>query len=377
MRNHGPCGETAWTLLAHGVRGARGVARTHYPRFIFGGGTGRDVPVFIYHDVDAARFAEDLEFLRVNGYRTLSLAEFLHPRCSRRSRERTVLLTFDDARRSFWTDAFPTLRAAGARATVFVPSAWPERPGAAHLFVSWSELRECRDSGLIDVQSHAHRHALVHVTDRVQAFATPAGLERYDLYDWPMRERAGVEELGAPALGTPVYGAAPLLSAQRRFIEHPAVLDACVRLIERSGARQFFADPDWAARLRAEHKKVAAHRPGHFATPAELRRSVLRELEQASAVFEERLGERPSAIAYPWMLGTRESLEIARQLRFTCAFGVALDFGRTRDQPIAVHGRYKADWLRLLPGRGRQRLWRVGWRKLSAAGRLRHLAHGP
>ena len=42
---------------------------------------------------------------------------------------------------------------------------------------------------------------------------TREALARFDIYDWPMRDLDGVEELGRPAPGTPIYRSMPLLSA--------------------------------------------------------------------------------------------------------------------------------------------------------------------
>ena len=90
------------------LRTASRVSRTRYPGFIFGLPLSRnEIPVFTYHDVETQVFARDLEFLHGNGYRTLSLEEYLAARNGGRRPARAVLLTFDDARKSFWTVAMP------------------------------------------------------------------------------------------------------------------------------------------------------------------------------------------------------------------------------------------------------------------------------
>jgi hypothetical protein len=83
--------------------------KTRYPLFFWGFPLARtDLPVVIYHDVSIEAFARDLEFLRVNGYRTIGLDEFtVSGNRKAASRERRVLLTFDDARSSFYEAAIP------------------------------------------------------------------------------------------------------------------------------------------------------------------------------------------------------------------------------------------------------------------------------
>src|SRR5688572_11567123 len=120
------------------------MAQTHYPRFIFGLPLGRhELPVFTYHDVTPAQFVRDLEFLSHNGYRTLGLDEFMAAACGKTTPRRCVLLTFDDARKSFHAAALPLLREFCCRAALFAPTYWmndPAERGGADLFMSWAQL---------------------------------------------------------------------------------------------------------------------------------------------------------------------------------------------------------------------------------------------
>ena len=369
---------------ARAAHGAAGLLRTRYPRFVFGlTPTVGDIPVFIFHDVDTAAFTRQLEYLRTNGYRTLTLAEFLAlaARKSGPRAGRQVLLTFDDARLDFYQSALPALRATRSHATVFAPTLWmgTARPAASERFMSWGQLRECADSGLVDVASHAHRHALVFESHRLAGFATPSLLERHDVYDWPMRRDGGGDRLGRPAPGTPLYGATPLLSARRRFLESPTLRDACTALVERVGAAEFFSRPDCYSRLMKLHHSRAAALPGRYAREEEFRALVASEFEQSRAAFEEHLGFAPTAFAYPWALGSPLSLQLAWDFGIRCAFGVATDFGRgralSRRGPLPVFGRTKGEWLELLPGRNRARLLPLLARKMAAFGNQQHLAH--
>jgi peptidoglycan/xylan/chitin deacetylase (PgdA/CDA1 family) len=369
---------------ARTVRGLAGLLRTRYPRFVFGlPQAANEIPVFLFHDVDAETFARQLDYLRANGYRTLSLEEFLALTSGKSGPRpaRQVLLTFDDARLSFYQNALPALRASRSQATVFAPTLWmgSARPAGTERFMSWEQLEECIASGLVDVASHAHRHALVFNSDRLAGFATPRLLERYDIYDWPMRHERGGDRLGRPAPGTPLYGAAPLLSARTRYIESAALRDACTALVERAGAAAFFSRPDCYSLLMNLHRSRAASLPGRYLRDEEFRALVASEFELSRAAFERHLGFAPTAFAYPWTLGSPLSLELARHFGIRCVFGVGTDFGRARALsrlgPMSVFGRIKGDWLELLPGRNRARLLPVLARKVAGFGNQQHLAH--
>ena len=363
------------------LRTAARVTRTRYPGFIFGLPLVRDeIPVFTYHDVETQVFARDLEFLRSNGYRTLSLEEYLAARNGGRREARAVLLTFDDARKSFWTVALPLLRTFEARATLFVPSFWmtTSSPPTDDQFMSWPEVRACVESGLVDVQSHAHRHALVATAPQLVDFAHPQALARFDIYDWPMRDLDGVEELGRPAPGTPIYRSTPLLSATRRYVENSEITQACREHVARNGGEQFFAQPDWRQQLGHLHRQLSERLHGRYMVDDEFHALVASEFELNRERFRKHLGVPAHCLAYPWMLGSPLSLELAKRHGIRTAFGVALDYGAERRRaslPIPVFGRLKCDWLQFLPGRQRSNVLAAVRRKLSGIAKLQHLAH--
>lgn len=385
---HHPTLREPWRFrAARAMRGMHGLLRTRYPRFLLGlRPAAGEVPVFTFHDVEAEAFARQLEFLRTNGYRTLSLQEFLaqSTRKGGSRRERCVLLTFDDARLNFHEVALPALRASRCHATLFAPTLWmgPSRPMGDERFMNWGQLKECTESGVVDVASHAHRHALVFDSDRLAGFATPALLERYHIYDWPMRHRIGGEELGRPAPGTPLYGAAPLLAARNRYLESAPLRDTCIELVERSGgAAEFFSRPDCYSRLISLHRSRATSLRGRFADEDELAALVASEFELSRAAFVEHLGFAPTAMAYPWSLGSALSLRLARRFAIRWVFGAASDYRRARaisraaGEPFHAFGRVKADWLELLPGSNRVHLLPVLARKLVGLAGQQHLAH--
>ena len=378
---YGQGGEHAFARARRAALGIRNVLRTRYPLFLLGLPASRgEIPVFVYHDVDPEAFARELEFLRANHYRTIGLDEF-QATAGRKSsgREKRVLLTFDDARRNFYEVALPVLRSFDARATLFVPTYWvkPATVTGSALFMSWDQVRVCAESGHVDVQSHAHRHALVATSDQLIGFATPRLIQRYDVYDWPMRNSAAGERLGPPPSGTPIYRATPLLSAEQRYLESPGLTEACTQLVSESGGDDFFELPDWATRLRRVYDSRAKVLRGEIMTDLDFARLLGSELELARQEFRAHLGYAPTCIAYPWMLGSDRSLELARRNGFRTAFGVAVDYRRARRGrlPLQVFGRLRSDWLPLLPGRGRASFLSIAARKLATFVGSQPLAH--
>jgi peptidoglycan/xylan/chitin deacetylase (PgdA/CDA1 family) len=126
------------------------------------------VPVLCYHrfiagnttaankmQMPAAQFEAQLQWLQREGWQVLRLAElqaFLDGQ--RALPPRSVVITVDDGWESFHRHAFPLLRKYGVPVTLFVATDLVgTRDG-----LSWAQLRELAQSGLVDVQAHSKSH---------------------------------------------------------------------------------------------------------------------------------------------------------------------------------------------------------------------------
>ena len=177
------------------IRGVLDVLTGCYPRFLFGGPVGQQLPVFHLHQVTPNQLEPLLTYLVDNRYTTVtSDAVAAYVSRQRSLGPRTVVLTFDDAWGSLWTVAWPLLRRYALSAIAFAiptrildaPAPRPTlddgvAPREAGLvdtsgtpFVTWPELRAMHTSGVIDVQSHALTHAAIFCSDRPVNFVTPA-----------------------------------------------------------------------------------------------------------------------------------------------------------------------------------------------------------
>lgn len=118
--------------------------------------------------VSTTNFAQHLDWLHTHGYTPVSVQQVLDARAGDATLpERAVLLTFDDGLRSAYTHVFPLLRAYGFPALVAPVTGWVDLPEDrsvpygprdfdAEDFLTWAQLREMRDSGLVEIASHSH-----------------------------------------------------------------------------------------------------------------------------------------------------------------------------------------------------------------------------
>ncbi|MCI0547435.1 MAG: polysaccharide deacetylase family protein [Candidatus Rokubacteria bacterium] len=123
------------------------------------------VPILVYHNLaaqskgrllqSAQSFEEQMRFLKSQGYRVISLREFVSwNRLQRQIPQRSVVLTFDDGYRSFREFAYPVLKELGFTATLFI---YTDYIGAGRNALSWAELKELDAEGF-EVQAHSKTH---------------------------------------------------------------------------------------------------------------------------------------------------------------------------------------------------------------------------
>ena len=123
------------------------------------------VPILVYHNLGAQAkgrlvlgadaFSEQMHYLKREGYRVVSLAEFVEwLQLKRQLPRKSVVLTFDDGYHSFREHAYPVLKKLGFPATLFV---YTDYVGASRNALSWEQLKTLAAEGF-DVQAHSKTH---------------------------------------------------------------------------------------------------------------------------------------------------------------------------------------------------------------------------
>ncbi|MGZ8274389.1 MAG: polysaccharide deacetylase family protein [Burkholderiaceae bacterium] len=352
-----------------------------------------EIPVFVFHTIEPMDFEEQMDFLVANGYRTLSLAAYLDTLAGRRKPgKREVLLTFDDARSSFWLFAFPLLRKAGLEATLFAITGWtPETNARPNLddawagrvaandlaaldpddrgVCSWDELRTMHSSGTVSVDSHSHLHrrvfagrkllSLIRAEDDFSASnavlgpylscrESPLALRSDDFVGLPLLSVRGFFEDG-PAVRVP-------MAAMREF-------QALARAALARGSGRL--GPAELAGLRNRLPESALESVSSERSEVEMRE----DLALARASLREKLGD-PAAgrtLCVPFTLGGETVIRVARELGIEAMFwGVSSRqrISRPGSDPLRLV-RLKNDFLWRLPGKGRKSLGSIYAGKVS------------
>ncbi len=131
--------------------------------------------------------ANHFDWLRDNGYTAISVEDVLQAEKGvKELPPRAVLLSFDDGYASFYHLIYPLLRAYRYPAMLALETAWLETPadkpvnygGMTQLprsyFLTWAQIKEMADSGLVELAGHTHNLHLGH-SSNPQGVPQPAG----------------------------------------------------------------------------------------------------------------------------------------------------------------------------------------------------------
>ncbi|HSB05064.1 MAG TPA: polysaccharide deacetylase family protein [Thermodesulfobacteriota bacterium] len=125
------------------------------------------IPILLYHrfgsvavdsmTVTTAVFESQLQYLSHHGYAVISLRQLVdHIRGKGQAPPlKSLVITADDGHRSVYTDMFPLLRKYRVPATLFI---YPSAISNASYAVTWGQLKEMKESGFFDFQSHTFWH---------------------------------------------------------------------------------------------------------------------------------------------------------------------------------------------------------------------------
>ena len=111
------------------------------------------------YSVPRHNFVEQIEYLTTHGYRFISVEEIISAsKGENELPDKAVLLSFDDAYRSYYEFVFPFLRMMGYPSMLAVVGSWIDRPpkDIPEPLMSWSQIKEVARSGLVEIASHTY-----------------------------------------------------------------------------------------------------------------------------------------------------------------------------------------------------------------------------
>ncbi len=225
--------------------------------------TMSDPKLLLYHDLTrrdsipaeqaAERFEVQLSRIAAMGFRFATMPEYLAGELG----PRDVVVTFDDALRSFYDVAWPVLHRLAILPTLYVVSEFAARTDARRTLMNWDDVREVAAAG-VTVGCHAASHVPLdqippermrdEISRSLAAFAeqglAPTTLA-YPFGRYNLEVKAATEAAGFEAAFTVMKGGADRFEIRRRLLtgaENAAIMKLTL-------ADNFFALRDTARAL--------------------------------------------------------------------------------------------------------------------------------
>ena len=135
----------------------------------------RLLPIIMYHHITVNKekageytvteeeFRCDLQYIKDNGYTTVTIEDISNYVNGKSNLpDKPIMITFDDGFESFYSIAYPILKENNMRAVVSVIGSVTEKYSAindhniSYSNLTWSEINEMHQSGLIEFQNHSY-----------------------------------------------------------------------------------------------------------------------------------------------------------------------------------------------------------------------------
>jgi len=134
----------------------------------FGNPKDVSIPILLYHrfgpsasdsmTTPTSFFESHLKYFRDHDYSVIPLRVLVDYHLGRRPTPpplRSLVITVDDGHQSVYTDMLPLLKKYHCHATLFL---YPSAISNASYALTWNQLREMKETGVFDFQSHTYWH---------------------------------------------------------------------------------------------------------------------------------------------------------------------------------------------------------------------------
>lgn len=295
------------------------------------------VPVLMYHSIAPDQlllpwkeiilppdlFENQMAYLARHGFTALTLRDlFAARRESEPLPSKPIVLTFDDGFLDNWVFAYPILKKHGLKGTFFVStdfvdrteeyrpnleSVWTGQAAQEMLdwrgYLSWRELREMVESGVVDVQSHGTTHTWNFQGERIVDFHHPG--DGYIWLGWNEHPEKKPESLKQDlsrlvAWGVPIYAYDRSLLG-RQLHPDEGLRRHLVGWIGEHGRGAFFEKRGWTDELceiAREYRRTSSQGEG-LETEEEYWCRVKGELAGSKATIEAMLRKKVDFFCWP------------------------------------------------------------------------------
>jgi peptidoglycan/xylan/chitin deacetylase (PgdA/CDA1 family) len=326
------------------------------------------LPVIVYHhvnnlgeDITENEFEDQISFMSESGYRCIFIKEWISGNII--PDRKTIAITFDDGFLDNWVYAYPILKKFGIKATIFVstvrpmedlgvrfnledvwsnrctrddlPKITPDRE-ANHKcvyketgspdFLTWSEMRDMEQSGVIDIQSHSHYHRDFYISNQIVDF----NQNNYFGVGWATD--------GDTRMGIPLYRRKSAMMA-RRYFDDKGLRDYLANFVVESNLLvQNYNKKQIYNRLMKVVRRYKEENitKDYFESQEKQIFRIKSELVHSKKMIEKELAKKCTIICWPWGEYSSLSISLAKEVGYEGAVSFI--------QGSNIYGTEKGKW---------------------------------
>lgn len=311
------------------------------------------VPVIMYHSIGIINknwkmnyltcpyeiFENNLMWMKKKGFHTISLQNLYdYMKKGVALLKNSIVLTFDDGYLDNWVFAYPLLKKYGFKGTIYLnveftdprniirknlEDVWKGETKIDKLktigHLSWREIKEMEDEGVMDIQSHTMSHTWYPTSNRIIDFRHPG-----DPYIWmtwndnPTKKpylQIDNEEL--VNYGEPVYEYGRAIEI-RRYFPDENLKEFMINYVKEKSDKKFFSSKKWRDELFEVARKYKEKNMLNekYETEEKYEERVYYELQKSKKIIKDKLDKKVKFLCWPGGAVTNKALKMALDIGY-------------------------------------------------------------
>lgn len=315
----------------------------------------KTVPVLMFHSVGSdihnwsryflsvniTHFEKFCEYLKEKSYRTLFLNEWYDIQNNGfNSKDRLVVLTFDDGYLDNYVYAYPILKKYGLKGTVFVNPEFVDdknttpRPRYDQAgfnkndiknilgFLNWAEIAEMESSGVIDIQNHTMTHNKYFSGPQLKGFFSKDNAHKYDWLLWNMKPELKPHYMHISLfdhvdVGYPVFEHERALVI-RRFFPDEILVNLILDRYKHINDKKSLSNNEVDFKMIAEYEKLrhSGNYLGRYETDEEMYLRYEYELKESKKIFRAKLNKTTDFLCWPGGGNNEITIKLSKSLGY-------------------------------------------------------------
>jgi len=346
--------------------------RHHYPRFV----AHRtnilpidSIPIFVFHTIVPEIFESQLQYLKVNGYTSITCDAFYQYMSSKDPiPPKTVMLTIDDGRQSIEDHGIALIKKYGMSVVVFLISGLIYEKNQkkqvssnqdAESLLSWESIRKMHRTGLVDFQSHSLYHSRLFKSPVIRDFLSSDNVPSSYDRDFPLDLTQRLTDTDLSDLyGMPLYESSSLFDGRLPVLDDLDLRKACIEIYTK-----IRKEPLWKNQMFKFVEDYRRSNPdkSSFLSKLEYDALMQSDLIKSRELIEEKLGKKVRHFCYPYTLHCAASTRMAEEAGYLTHHCGVLAYrpDNRRNENFFHCVRLKNDFIHRLPGEGRKSVFSI------------------